>query len=221
MAIKRPFFFLLLMCAACGSDAIPRSRNAATDSATADSLTRARQDSVNRTLPGYIVDSILPVGEELRRFRAAIGGPQTSMLEGGEKSRDALAAKFIRSLASNDTAALRSMVLTAREFGDLVYPESQYTHPPYQQPVGLVWSSIQNSGNSGFKRLLRRLGGMALQYEGLRCQAPAERMGDNVIWPRCILRAAEPGERIRDRRLFGSIIARHGRYKFVSYANEF
>src|SRR5678815_1044414 len=45
-----------------------------TDSVRADSIARARQDSINRASPGYVIDSVLPVEEELRRFRAAVGG---------------------------------------------------------------------------------------------------------------------------------------------------
>ena len=39
------------------------------DSIRRDSVARARQDSINRTLPGYVVDSILPIEEEVRRFK--------------------------------------------------------------------------------------------------------------------------------------------------------
>jgi hypothetical protein len=212
----------LIAFAGCARDRAPGSEEQSrADSVRADSLSRARLDSTNRTLPGYVVDSILPVEEELRRFRAVVGGVPASELKGGATSREALVSKFLKSLESNDTAALRSMLLTPREFADLVYPESPHTHPPYRQPPGLVWSMIQNAGSSGFTRLLRRLGGVALRHEGTRCEGPLERQGENTIMSRCNMRIAEPGGSIRSRRLFGSIIERHGRFKFVSYANEF
>lgn len=198
-----------------------RGQSTLADSTSADSIARGRQDSINRTLPGYVVDSILPVEEELRRFRAAIGGNSVSALEGGATSRDALVTRFIHALATSDTVTLRGMLLNAREFGWLVYPESPYTRPPYRQSPALVWNQIQNPAASGFTRLVRRLAGKPLHYAGYRCSPKADRQESNVIWTQCTVRVGETNEPARSRRLFGSIIERDGRFKFVSYANEF
>ena len=191
------------------------------DSATAASIARAKQDSINRAQPGYVVDSILPVDEELRRFRAAIGGDSVSTLEDGAQSRDALVKMFIRALSTSDSVTLRKMLLNAREFAWLVYPESPYTHPPYTQAPALVWNQIENPAASGLSRLISRLGGKALQYQDYECAPRPDHQGKNAIWTKCTLRLGEPGESIRRRRLFGSIIERDGRFKFVSYVNEF
>ncbi len=190
------------------------------DSVRADSTARARQDSINRTLPGYVVDSILPVAEELRRFRAAVGGDSVAALTGGAPSREGLVAKFISALESSDTVALAGMQLSAPEFGWLVYPESPYTRPPYTQAPGLVWGQIQNKGSSGLVRLLRRLAGHRLVYTGYSCAAKPERQGRNLLWLNCAVRIGN-GNRVQPHSLFGSIIERDGEFKFVSYANEF
>ncbi|MDP9205133.1 MAG: hypothetical protein M3P12_06715, partial [Gemmatimonadota bacterium] len=138
----------------------------AADSARADSINRARQDSINRASPGYVIDSILPVEEELRRFRSAIGGQPVTAFSGGSGSREALVRRFMKALAANDSVDLRAMALNAREFADLVYPESPYTHPPYSQSPALVWNQIQNPSASGFTRLVRRLANQPLRYVG-------------------------------------------------------
>jgi hypothetical protein len=197
--------------------ATPTSAAASHD---ADSIARARQDSINRTLKGYVIDSILPVKEELRRFRLASGsndaGATVTVLSGGAGSREALVRRFIAALSANDSSALRKMLLTAREFADLVYPESPYTHPPYRQSPALVWNQIRNPSSSGLTRLLRRIGGTRLEYVNHSCDHP-ERQGRNVIWADCTVRLADT----TPKRLFGSIIERDGRFKFVSYTNDF
>src|SRR5688572_3108316 len=89
----------------------PATARSPQDSVLADSIARARQDSINRRLPGYVVDSILPVEEELRRFRLAVReqgastGTDTNdivtALTSGSDSREALVRRFIKALATN------------------------------------------------------------------------------------------------------------------------
>jgi hypothetical protein len=73
---------------------------AAVDSARADSLTRARQDSVNRAQPGYIVDSILPIEEQLRRFRTGLAEAPDSF-DRDISTADQLVRTVIRSLEAD------------------------------------------------------------------------------------------------------------------------
>lgn len=191
------------------------------DSARADSITRARQDSINRTLPGYVVDSIRPIEEELRRFRAAVGGDSATALAGGATSRAALVRQFIGALAEADTIKLRRMMVTPREFSDLIYPESPYTRPPYRQAPGLVWSQIEASGSTGLTRMLRRLGGQPLTYVAHECDGEPEAYGSTKIWKGCTVRMRSGSGEVAAGRLFGSIVERDGHFKFVNYANDF
>src|SRR3954471_18553957 len=59
------------------------------DSLQRDSIARARQDSVNRAQPGYVVDSILPTEEAVRRFKQSLGGPEVTTLDDESASREA------------------------------------------------------------------------------------------------------------------------------------
>lgn len=209
----------------------PATARIAQDSIRADSIARARQDSINRTLPGYVVDSILPVEEELRRFRLAVrergassesdSNDNVTALSSGSDSREALVSRFVKALAASDSSDLRAMRLTAREFADLVYPESPYTRPPYRQSPALVWNQIRNPSESGLTRLLRRLGGEPLRYVNHSCARKPERQGGNVIWTDCTVVVVDSRSETTRHRLFGSIIERDGRFKFVSYSNEF
>ncbi|MEP6729253.1 MAG: hypothetical protein ABJE10_01380 [bacterium] len=191
------------------------------DSARADSIARARQDSINRTLPGYVIDSILPIEEELRRFRAALPGDSATTFKGASPSRDALVRRFVHALVANDTADLQSMAVHGREFADLYYPESPYTHAPYRQSPALAWSLIQNPSTSGLTRLVRRLGGKPMTYVGHKCDPKVLHEGHNTRYAGCLLTIADAGGVTVTKRYFGSIIERDGKYKFMSYTNQF
>lgn len=211
---------MLAGCSAPSDRGTARALPPAADSARRDSVARARQDSVNRTMPGYVVDSILPVAEQVRRFAAQLREAPVTELQGASPSRDALVKRFVQAVVAADSADLLAMALSAREFIDLVYPESPATHPPYQQDPALVWRTIQNPSVSGFKRLVRRAGGIQMTLAGYSC-APAARQGENRLWANCQLRLVGAKGDTTTHRFFGTILERHGRFKIISFKNEF
>src|SRR5262245_66450399 len=90
-------FISALAIVACSRDAVKsaaadsgRADSIRTDSIRRDSIARARQDSINRAQPGYVIDSTLPVQEELRRFPEAVGGKPVTALCDSRHSRDEL-----------------------------------------------------------------------------------------------------------------------------------
>ncbi|HSA56109.1 MAG TPA: hypothetical protein VLE53_10410 [Gemmatimonadaceae bacterium] len=190
------------------------------DSARRDSVARAGQDSINRAQPGYIVDSILPIDEALRRFRAELPGPVPTALSGGTRSREGLVHAVVRALEARDSAALGALALTPAEFAWLVYPTSPFVAPPYRQMPGLVWMQIALGSGSGRARLLARLAGRPLGYAGHSCDGEPERQGENRIWRRCRVRLTQPDGTHRALRLFGDIVERAGHFKLVSFAND-
>jgi hypothetical protein len=191
------------------------------DAARADSLTRARQDSTNRTLPGYVIDSIFPPEEELRRFRAALGGGSATTLAGGSPSRDALVRRFVTAVAANDTTDLRAMAVHSREFADLYYPDSPYSRAPYRQSPSLAWRLIQDPSLAGLTKLVHRFGGKPMTYVNHSCDPKVAHDGSTTRFSGCIVTVREASGEIVTRRFFGSIIARGGQYKFLSYTNQF
>ncbi|MEP7346908.1 MAG: hypothetical protein ABI877_16685 [Gemmatimonadaceae bacterium] len=188
-------------------------------SATANSLARARQDSINRAQPGYVIDSILPVEEELRRFRAVVG-PRANAFAGGASSLDGLVRGVVGALERSDTVALSRLTLNAREFAWLVYPSSPFTKPPYRQAPGLVWMTIDTPSDAGRRKLLQRVAGQPLGLVGYRCEPKVERQGENRLHIGCVLELTKENSAISHTRLFGTIIERHGRFKIVSFDND-
>jgi hypothetical protein len=165
------------------------------------------------------VDSILPLEEEIRRFRLTLGDEPT-VLSGGGSSRDALVEAFLDALEWADTATLREMTLTREEFGYLYYPETHYTERPYELSPALVWFQLENYGNRGFQRALRRFSGRALGSTGYRCKEEPLVQGENRIWTNCLIEIGEPAGGERQLSLFGAILERQGHFKFLSYANR-
>lgn len=196
-----------------------RQGHAAADSARADSLARARQDSVNRAQPGYIVDSILPMKEQLRRFR--VGLQETRFLSNGAASREALVQSFMRSLESADTAALVRLAVSRAEFAYLTYPDSPLSAPPYAQAPELVWMRHAAASSTGLKRLLNRVSGTRLWLRSSSCGEPSIVEGANRIWGDCVVRFEPQGGAMQTTQLFSGIIEREGRFKILSYANAF
>lgn len=214
MNVRLLSLLIVLVAAACtAAEEVPQ------DPAVLDSIARARQDSFNRAQPGYIVDSILPVEEELRRFRADLADAPGA-LGGGAESRDELVRHFLDRLQERDTTALVAMLMSRAEFAYLVYPESPWTRPPYRQAPGLVWMQGSRASSTGLARLLERLGGRDLKFRSYTCAAEPEVLGENRIWRECSLDIErEPGQR-QSMRLFNGIIERNGHFKFYTYGND-
>ena len=164
-----------------------------------------------------VVDSILPIEEEVRRFREGVG-EEATLLVGGASSRDELVADFITALQAADTATIVAGALTPAEFIDLYFPHTVYMRPPYQMDPAYIWFQMQNQGSRGLSRALNRYGGRDFTYDGYACPDEPALEGPNRVWEKCVVRVVG-GAAAAELRLFGPIIERDGRYKFVMYGN--
>jgi hypothetical protein len=167
-----------------------------------------------------VVDSIFPIEEELRRFREGMTQPQA--LTGGEESLEALVQRFVRALEAGDAETVATLGMTPAEFAWFYYPYTMYTTSPYELPPGLVWFQLQNLSSRGLTRALNRYAGKTLVDTGVECPDRGKGWGERGwILDDCRVVGALPdGTRVEER-LFGSILRVDGRYKFVSFANDF
>lgn len=166
-----------------------------------------------------VVDSALPIDTLLHRFRATIPDTPT-VLTGGESSPERLTRALLAALESHDTATVRRLVLSRAEFAWLYYPHTIFTRPPYEMGPELLWLQISANSEKGAVRLLRRYGGSPLRLDALLCPDSVQQEGPNTVTAGCRVRFSAADSAARDLRLFGSLLNRDGRYKFVSYANE-
>ena len=164
------------------------------------------------------VDSLVPREEALRLFRQGLEEPES--LNGGARSRDALVRDFVGALEARDTAALRAMLMTKAEYGWLYYPTNPQGLPPYDLSPALYWFMIEGRSAQGLTQALAERGGQPLRLVGYSCYAGFSQEGVNRVYGPCLVRRRQaPGDTVSER-LFGPILERGGRYKFVSYANQ-
>ena len=163
---------------------------------------------------GGVVDSILPTGEALARFRDGLDPVDT--LRHAAASREALVDRWAQAVAASDTATLNALLVDRAEFAWLYYPDSRMSLPPYEAPPGLLWGQLLASSNEGAAQVMRRHGGRPFRVAALRCPAPPVDEGKNRLHERCEVRLNAAGAPTR---LFGTILERDGRFKFLGYAN--
>lgn len=205
--------------AACAREDDGASGDSASVSMSGIAAPGAVEDTSYRLQPGYIVDSILPIEEELRRFRADIVDTPSSF-RGGASSREALVRALFDALERRDSAGIRGLIVDRAEFAWLVYPSSPYARPPYRQPPGLVWAQLRLAGGNGFSRLLERYSGGVLRYVDHACAAEPAVEGRNRLWRDCNARVVRLGTDTVRGRWFGVIVERDGRFKFANLANQ-
>ncbi|HYJ80161.1 MAG TPA: hypothetical protein VEW03_11190 [Longimicrobiaceae bacterium] len=197
----------------CSRDA----RDGATPAAANTQDAAAAAAAAETPTTGSYVDSILLPEEEERRFREGLA--EVVSLAGGAESREALVRGLVRAVERADTLAVRAMILSRAEFAYLYYPSSASSRPPRRTSPALLWFLAGEESEKGIGRLLARYGGAPLGYLRHRC-GPAPRVeGGNRLWEGCVVALRTDGEE-REMRLFGPIIERGGRFKFVSYQND-
>lgn len=166
-----------------------------------------------------VVDSALPIPELLARFRASTPDTLTA-LSGGADSPDALGRALLAAVRRRDTAAVRALAVSRAEFAWLYYPHTRFTAPPYELGPDLVWLQLVAASDKGAGRLLERYGGRTLRFERVVCPDTAALEGPNRVTTGCTVRFAVADSAARDLRLFATTLARDGRVKVLSFAND-
>lgn len=172
------------------------------------------EDGRGRSAVG-VVDSILPPGEALRRFRAGLDTP--TRLDGAP-SRDELVNRFLTAVRQRDAEAVRSLAVTRAEYAYLVYPELSISRPPYNQPPETAWLLLDAETSSGVSKLVNAASSR-FELLGYRCTAAPIPVGALRLHSDCTVRVRESGAE-RDVRLFGRIIERDGRWKLMSVGGD-
>jgi hypothetical protein len=190
--------------------------------ACADSTPRTASDSqaahiADVVAAGGTVDSILPLEEQLRRFRDGL--PVADTLQHAAGSRDDLVRQFLRAVSGSDTLTLNQLVLSRSEFAYLYYPTAAISKPPYEAPPQLLWGQILQASNDGLPRVLARAAGQTLALSRVTCADSIVSEGSNRLHNTCTLTLRIGTGAPVEARWFGTIIEREGRFKFLGYAN--
>ncbi|MCC6931347.1 MAG: hypothetical protein IT359_20330 [Gemmatimonadaceae bacterium] len=173
---------------------------------------------MHRATPGYVVDSARSPLAQLQRFRASL--PTVRNLAGGAPSRDSLVALVIAAVTRHDAHALAALAVSRAEYAWLVYPELPIARAPYNHPPDAAWMLLAAESRAGRSRLLERFRATPLVARALACDE-RETYGSLTLWPNC--RVTVPGRdgEARAQRLFGAVVAVNGRFKLLSFGNDF
>ena len=167
---------------------------------------------------GRVVDSALPRGEALRRFRERLTPVES--LTGGTKSGDELVAAYLAALAAVDSAALVRLGVTQAEFAWLYYPTTPMGRPPYDLEPGLMWFFQAQRSERGLSKALQLYGGRPMSLVDYDCGVEASHEGENMVYGPCTVRWRAAGEDTVAVRLFNQILERDGRFKILNYGNR-
>lgn len=140
-------------------------------------------------------------------------------LENAQPSIDATVVRFANMLEQKDTATMRAMVMSRREYAYLYYPTSPYTRAPTKQEPGLNWFLHVVASQKGAARLLERYGGKPVRIVRNVCTRPPRIEGENRMWDDCVQTLVANSDTTIIR-LFGGILERNGRFKIFSYSND-
>src|SRR5690606_10550784 len=154
----------------------------------------------------------------LGRYRSDI--QQVITLSSASGSLEALVQRFVKALATSDSADLKAMAMSAAEFAWLYYPESEFTRPPYELAPEHVFLLIDQNSQKGLLRMVRRSVGLSMEYAGHDCPAEPRARERDRLWERCNVQLRNPNGTVDSLRLFGAIWERDGRFKLASFANE-
>lgn len=168
-----------------------------------------------------VVDSALPIPEQLRRFQAAIGDSfRTDTFRFAAPTRDSLIRAFVAALNRRDTLQLRKLKLSRAEFAWLYYADHPLSKPPYEMPPWLLWSQTLQTSEDGAVTALREFGGRGFRLQRVTCAEGEKRLPAMSLWERCVIRVVGAARDTVESRFFGTIVGRDGRFKFVSYGND-
>ncbi len=184
----------------------------------ADGVLVASAESL-RKIPGYVVDSIFPPAEALRRFRDASGTSRPAALTDGDTSVTALFTGYVAALRARDSIAVLRYALTRPEYAWLYFDGSP------EQQAGLVpqaaWALTESRSNVGLGRAAGRVSAVdRARVVKATCgpttvaMAAAELIGPCVV----VLRAADGTTTTVP--LARMVMRRDGRVKLVSFAND-
>jgi hypothetical protein len=178
-------------------------------------LTCSGRDTKTSTpVAGTSASAAVPtIQDELTAFRSGMT-VQPRTLD-GPPSRDSLVRLFERAVAKGDTTTLSRLQVNREEFAYLYYPDSKMARPPYELGPDMMWMQIQSQSSRGLQRLLAKNRGRRLGIRSLECQPPDRQ--NAVVIHQCGVRTSTDAT---PKQLFGSIIERDGRFKFVGYSNQ-
>lgn len=181
-----------------------------------DGVLIASPDSLRKT-PGYVVDSIFPPEEALRRFRATVPGSAPLRLAGGATSTDQLLRLFWAMLTAKDSAGVDALSIDKAEFAHLYLPDSPEIRSGMQPQI--AWLLLDEASVRGLSRArLRAEQAKNAKVRGVTCVGVAAPVGVARVQGPCGIIVQLP-QRIDTVWIANRVISRDGVAKLLGFAN--
>jgi hypothetical protein len=145
--------------------------------------------------------------------------PAAVRLEGGAASLEELLRTVERALAESDTARLFDLMVSEREYREVVYPELPASQPPIGASFESIWVTHFPDAYRGLLHGLRDYGGRDVRILEVRFDLPDQDFGRFILHETSRVDIEVEGRREDDRRLFGSVIHAGDQWKVLSYTD--
>ncbi len=176
-------------------------------------------DSLRKT-PGYIIDSILPPAEALRRLQQEVMDPIPTRLTGGGDSRAALIRAYWAALQRTDTTLIRTLVVSKAEFAYLYFPESApFASGMQPLPAWVLYEAQSGRGLTAASSRAREATTGRAELRDVTCQAGGRSEGASETSGPCGVVVRWPDQRTDTLWIASTVIRRDGRYKLLGLDN--
>jgi hypothetical protein len=214
----RPYLALLAAAAVAASSCDRTPRDPSPRDAEAAGRGAAPPVAARAPTNADALGGTLSISDAVRVFQRDL--PPADSLAHASPDQAALVRRLVSAIDRRDTADVRGMLLSRAEFGWLYYPTSAMASPPYELPPQVGWLQLVLESDKGVGRALDRLAGRGLRYGGHRCAKGPTAEGENRVWSRCAVTLRTATGDTTSAVLFGGIVERGGRYKFLNYWNK-
>ena len=144
-------------------------------------------------------------------------GCEKPIWENSLDSPDHLGLAVVDALNRKDIEHLNRLRVQREEFLDWIWPEFPASRPPSNFPGDFAWSNMNKKCNIGMKKWITHYGGDNLKYVGIRFEQPQETYNGFQLLRGTILTLQNAAGEKRDLKILGSVVAKNGRYKLLSY----
>lgn len=146
--------------------------------------------------------------------------PEALVLTGATASLDDLLRTVERGLAASDTARLHDLMISEREYRDILFPAFPASHPPINAGFETVWILQYPDSYRGLLRLLERYGGKDVRVLAVRFDRPDQDFVNFVLHETSRVDVTVDGEPLESVRLFGSVVRIGDQWKVLTYPDH-
>ena len=137
--------------------------------------------------------------------------------DGSFSSIEALGEAAAQALSDGDAEALRGLRVNKKEYLDWIWREFPASKPPQNFPADFAWSNLNKNSSLGERRWAERYQGRQWKFVEMRFEEPTDRYKRfKLLRGTALVLEDENGKRY-DLRILGSIVAKDGKYKLLSY----